>query len=55
MQIGVVLDAQFFNPPEVDGTGAAVGAVDGVALVEQELGEVGTVLASDAGDDCSFH
>jgi len=35
MQIGVVLNAQLFDAPEVDGAGAAVGAVNGVTLVEQ--------------------
>jgi hypothetical protein len=29
-------------------------AVDLVALVEQELGEVGPVLAGDAGDQCAL-
>ena len=29
--------------------------VDNVALVEQELGEVGAVLAGDSGDECDSH
>jgi hypothetical protein len=29
--------------------------VNFVALFEKELGEVGSVLASDAGDECFFH
>ncbi len=33
---------------------AADDAEDLVALLEQEFGEVGTVLAGDAGDDCAF-
>ena len=33
---------------------AAFDAVDFVALAEQELGEVGAVLARDAGDECFF-
>ena len=52
VQIGVVLDAQLFNGPEVDGAGPPISAVHGVALVEQELGEVGAVLTCNAGDDC---
>jgi hypothetical protein len=55
VQIGVVLDAQLFDAPEVDGAGAAVGAVDGVALVEQELGQICAVLACDAGNDGGPH
>ena len=35
----------------VEGAGAALDAVDGVALAEQELGQVGAVLAGDAGDE----
>ena len=34
--------------------GAALDAVDFVALAEQELGEVGAVLAGDAGDQSSL-
>src|SRR5262249_31786323 len=37
---------------EVLGARAADHAVHRVALVEQELGEVGAVLAGDAGDEC---
>jgi len=55
MQIVVVLDAQLFYAPEVDGAGAAVGTVYGVALVEQQLRKVCAVLACDTGDDGSFH
>ncbi len=55
MQIGVVLDAQFFDAPEVYGTGAAVGAVNVVALGEQQLRKICAVLACDAGDDGGFH
>ena len=35
--------------------GAALDAVDLVALVEEELCQVGTVLSRDAGDECFFH
>jgi hypothetical protein len=38
----------------VEQRGAALDAVHVVALVEQELGEVGAVLAGDAGDECDF-
>ena len=39
------------DPVGVEGRGAADDAVDLVALVEQQLGEVGAVLAGDAGDE----
>ena len=55
MQIGVLLDAQLFNAPKVDGAGAAVGAVNGVAFFEQKLRQVSAVLACDAGEDGGFH
>jgi len=52
----LVLDVRVFVDV-VDALGieerrAALDAVDFVALVEQELGEVGAVLAGDAGDEC---
>ena len=39
----------------VEQRGAALDAVDFVALVQQEFGEVGAVLAGDAGDEGFFH
>ena len=33
---------------------AALDAVDGVALVQQEFGQIGAVLAGDAGDECGL-
>ena len=50
----MILDAELFQSPEVDRTGATVGAKDLVALVQQQLGEVSTVLAGDAGDQSRF-
>ena len=38
----------------VEQRGAAFDAVDGVAFVQQEFGEIGAVLAGDAGDECGF-
>ena len=44
------------DPVGVEQRRAALDAVDLVALAEQELGEVGAVLAGDAGDQCcAFH
>ena len=39
----------------LNGRGAADEPVHLVALAEQQLGEVGAVLAGDAGDECSTH
>jgi len=38
----------------VEQAAAALDAVDFVALLEQELGEVGAVLARNAGDEGDF-
>jgi hypothetical protein len=48
VQIGMVLNAQFFYASEVDGAGELVGAANGVALTQNQLWEVGTVLAGKA-------
>ena len=55
VQVRMVAMPELLDAPEVDRARAAERAVDAVALVEQQLGEVGAVLAGDAGDDCSFH
>ena len=44
-------DAQVLDAPEIDGAAAAERAEDAIAALEQELREVGAVLAGDAGDD----
>jgi hypothetical protein len=55
MKVGVVLDAQLVNAPEIDGASAAIGAVHGVALFKQQLRQVGAVLTGDSGDDGGLH
>jgi hypothetical protein len=53
--VGIVrVLVQVIDAVGVKQAGAALDAVDGVALVQQEFGEVGAVLAGDAGDECSF-
>ena len=54
VQLGVLLDAQLVDAPEIHRAGATVSAIDGVALVEQQLRQVGAVLAGDAGDQGGF-
>ena len=54
VQVRVRLQPQLGQAPEVDRAGAPVGAIHGVAFIEQQLGEVGTVLPGDASDEGSF-
>ena len=48
VDVGVLVDV--VNALGVEGAGAALDAVDGVAFFQEELGEVRAVLAGDAGD-----
>ena len=43
------------DPVGVEQAGAALDAVHLVAFFEQQLGQVGAVLAGHAGDQCCFH
>ena len=43
------------NPVEVDGAGAPHHADDFVALLQEKLGQVRSVLAGDTGDQCFWH
>jgi hypothetical protein len=45
---------EMVDPLGVEQGGAAFNAVDGVAFVQQEFGEIRAVLAGDAGDQCGF-
>jgi len=45
---------QVVDALRVEARGAALDAVHLVALGEQELGEVGAILAGDAGDERDF-
>ena len=51
---GVRVLVEVINALGVELRGAALEAVDGVALVQQEFGQIGAVLAGDAGDKCGF-
>ena len=51
----VLVEVEVVDAVGVEGAGAALDAVDLVALGEQELGEVRAVLAGDAGDQRAFH
>src|SRR6202011_56614 len=44
---------QMIDPFRVERGGAPLGAVDRVALGEQEFGKIGAVLPGDAGDQCN--
>jgi hypothetical protein len=51
-----VLHVEVLDAARVEGGGAADDAVHLIALAEEEFGEIGTVLARDAGDERAlFH
>jgi hypothetical protein len=52
--VDVRILVEVVDPVRVEGGGAALDAVHLVALLQKELGEVGAVLAGDAGDEGSF-
>ena len=55
-RLGVVeVLVEVVDPVGVEGAGPADEPVDLIPLAEQELGEVGAVLAGDAGDERFFH
>src|SRR5690606_5432382 len=57
-QVGLVqldLAVEVLNALEVFGTGAANDAVNLVALFQQQLGQVTSILAGDAGDQRDWH
>jgi hypothetical protein len=45
---------KMINTLGVEGAGAADDTVDFVALLQEKLSEVGTILAGDAGDEGFF-
>jgi hypothetical protein len=51
VELGVSLNTQIFHAPKIDRTGSAISAIDGIAFLKQQLGEVGAVLACNPGDD----
>jgi len=55
MQVRVVEHAHFVQAPEVHRAGATVRAMDLVALLKQQFGQVSTVLTRDTRDDCLLH
>ena len=53
--VDVRIPVKVIDAARVERRGPANHAVDLIAFVEQQLGEIGTVLASDAGDERFFH
>jgi hypothetical protein len=49
------IDIDVIDPMRVEGACPADDAVDLVALAEEQLSEIGAVLAGDAGDESLFH
>lgn len=52
LHVGVLVEV--VDAVGVEQRGAALDAVDDVAFLEQEFGEIGAVLAGDASDQCNF-
>ena len=48
--MGAEIVVEVLDPPRVEGGAPSDDAVDRVALLQQELGQVGAVLPGDAGD-----
>jgi hypothetical protein len=55
IQVGMLVDAKFLDPPEIYRTGAAEGAKDQVSLPQQQFRQIGTILSGNAGDDSFLH
>ena len=55
MQIGMALDPELLDPPDVDRARAAIGAVHRISLGKQQLGQVRAVLPGNASNNRSFH
>jgi len=47
-------NAQLAYAPEINRTGAAIGAMHHIIFIQQQLGKVGTVLTGDASNECNF-
>ena len=53
-RLDIALDAELPQPPQHVAAAARQQTMDAIAFVEQQLGEIGAVLSSDAGDECGF-
>ena len=53
--IDVRIGVKMIDARSVEGAGAPDDAVDFVVFLEQEIGQVTSVLPGNAGDQCSFH
>ena len=53
--VDVGIGIKMIDARSVERAGAANDPVDFVALLQQQIGQITTVLAGDAGDECFFH
>jgi len=51
----MVVYAQFGKAPKIGAAGSAIGSNHGVAKIQQLLGEISGILASNAGNDTCGH
>src|SRR5207248_6752861 len=52
--LDIVVDAEVAEAPRCVGRAPCQQSVNFVALLEEELGKIGSVLSGDAGNECSF-
>lgn len=55
MQVRMLGNAQLFNAPEINGASTAVRAVDRIALRQEELRKISTILAGNSCNNAIFH
>jgi hypothetical protein len=54
-RIGLVrIEIEMINAVRIEEGGSALDAVDLVSLLQKKFGQIGAVLAGDAGNQCSF-
>lgn len=55
VQVRMLVNAKLFDAPEIDRTGSPESAIDFVAFIKQKLGQICSILAGNASDQCCFH
>ena len=51
----MIENPKLLDSPEIDGTSTPISAMHSVALVEQQLRQIGAVLAGNSGNNRIFH
>jgi len=53
VDVGILVEV--VDPRRIERAGAADDAVDFVAFGKKKVGQIGSVLSGDSGDECFFH